>query len=124
MEKIYIDFDVDVCEMKDIASLRTLLRDNDYNVEEQFESKPGEMGTVTTCFVLLLPFLPKVIEEIASIVKTWLPNRRVKLKVENKEKGYSFEIDSASGKLPSQEELVKFFSLVTGTDGNTASMPK
>lgn len=119
--KLFFVFNTDSCEMRDIAVLRDLLSNNGFAVEEQKESSPGEMGTDFSFLAVILPILPNVIEEIASIIKMWISNRRIKFKLEDKEKGRLVEIDSFSGKTPSQAELKDVLSVFFSTDNQDQS---
>ena len=91
--EILIRFDSDSCEMTDIAALRNLMLDNGYKVREQLETKPGDMGAEMAYLILLVPIIPNVIKEIASILKLWEDSRHFKIKMEDKVTGRSVEIE-------------------------------
>ena len=113
MEKYFFSFDLETCETADIATLKNLLCANGYNIEENSEPSTGEMGIDWSSLVLLVPLLPDACKEIASVIKMWLSNRHLKMKLEDKKTGRVIEIDSASGKIPSQEILEQFFTVVS-----------
>ena len=109
--EIFICFDSDSCEMTDIAVLRNLMLDNGYKAREQMETKPGEMGADMTCLVLLIPIIPSVIKEIASILKLWSDSRHVEFEMKDKTTGRTFKIKA--DKASTQEMFEKYLRYIT-----------
>ena len=109
--EIFVSFDSDSCEMTDIAALRNLMLDNGYKAREQMETKPGEMGAGMTCLVLLIPIIPSVIKEIASILKLWSDSRHVELEMKDKTTGRTFKIKA--DKASTQEMFEKYLTYIT-----------